>query len=43
MGFFKWQVPVLLEHEDLSYIAGAAMKIEVTMVYSVETTKNYSL
>lgn len=32
----------LLEEEDLSYISGAAMRIEVTVMYSVETTKNYS-
>lgn len=35
-------MPVLLEQEDLSYITGAAMKTEVTMMYSVETTKDYS-
>lgn len=38
----KWQVTVLLEQEDLSYIANASTKIEVTVMYSVETTKNYS-
>lgn len=42
-GFFKWQVPVLSEQEYLSYITGAAMKIEVTMVYCVETTKKLLL
>lgn len=42
MGFVKWQVSALLEQEDLSYIAGAAERIEVAMIYSVDTTKNYS-
>lgn len=34
-------MPVPLEQEDLSYITGVATKIEVTMMYNVETTKNY--
>lgn len=38
----RWQVTVLLEQEDLSYITDASMKTEVTVMYSVETTKNYS-
>ena len=32
MGFLKWQVPVLVEQEDLSYVTGAVMKIEDTMM-----------
>lgn len=31
-----------MEPEDLRFIAGAAMKREVNMMYSVETIKNYS-